>query len=84
MREARLPLPELFLIAATRGMLGIGLGLLMADRIPHARRNAVGAVLATFGAISSIPLALRVFRRQRTLVNDGELRNTGRMPRASA
>ena len=36
MKETRLTLPELTLIAVTRGMLGAGIGLLLADRFPGA------------------------------------------------
>ena len=67
MREARLPLPELFLIAATRGMLGVGIGLLVAERLPRSRRRTVGAALAAIGALTTIPFAIRMMRRQRTL-----------------
>ena len=41
MRETRISLPELGLIAGTRGMLGAGLGLLLADRLPADQRNAI-------------------------------------------
>ena len=36
MRETHITLPELGLVAGTRGMLGAGLGLLLADRLPEA------------------------------------------------
>ena len=72
MREARLPLPELFLIAATRGMLGVGIGLLAADRVPHRHRRVVGTTLAAIGALSTIPLAIRMFRRQRTISTESK------------
>ena len=66
MRETRVALPELALIGATRGMLGIGLGFLVAERVPRRQRMIVGAVLAAIGAISTIPLAIRVLRRRAT------------------
>ncbi|MBV8759875.1 MAG: hypothetical protein JO257_21475 [Deltaproteobacteria bacterium] len=62
MRDRRLSLPELFLIAATRGMLGLGAGLLLAEHLDRDRRKLVGGVLVGIGALSTIPLALRVLR----------------------
>jgi hypothetical protein len=61
MREPRVSLPELILIAATRGMMGVGIGLLLSGRIGRERRTAVGATLLAVGALSTIPLALQVF-----------------------
>jgi len=60
MKETRLSLPELALIAGTRGMLGAGLGLLLADRLPEARRQAVGWTLLAVGLLTTIPLAIQV------------------------
>jgi hypothetical protein len=59
----KLTVPELVAIAGTRGMLGAGIGLLAAGRLSDHRRQIVGRVLVTVGAISTIPLAFRVFRR---------------------
>ena len=55
-------LPTLMLVAATRGMLGAGIGLLLANRLGH-RRVQVGRILLAVGALSTIPLARQVFRR---------------------
>jgi len=54
------------LIAATRGMLGVGLGLLVAGRLPDSRRLIVGRTLLTVGLASTIPLAMRVLRHKRS------------------
>jgi hypothetical protein len=72
MQQRVIALPELALIAATRGMLGVGIGLLVAPRLDQDHRKIVGAVLAAIGAVSTIPLALRVLRRHRV---DGMSRN---------
>ena len=77
MREARLPLPVLFLIAATRGMLGVGIGLLVAERVPRGRRRVVGTALAAIGALTTVPLAFRVFRPHRT--SDTESKSPNRV-----
>jgi hypothetical protein len=55
--------PELVLVAATRGALGIGAGLLLAGKLPAKQRRALGSVLFVVGALSTIPIALRLFRR---------------------
>jgi hypothetical protein len=65
MRETQLTLPEVGLIAATRGVLGAGLAFLLADRIPESQRKTVGWTLFSIGAVSTIPLALTVFGRSR-------------------
>lgn len=60
MREARLTLPQLALIAGTRGALGAGLGLLLAERFARVQRKAVGWTLVLVGALTTIPLAIEV------------------------
>jgi hypothetical protein len=65
MRETRITLPELALIAGTRAALGAGLGLLLADRLAENQRKAVGWTLVTIGALSTIPLAFEVLGRGR-------------------
>ena len=55
-------LPTLMLVAATRGMLGAGIGMLVADRLGD-RRLRIGRTLLAIGALSTIPLLLHVFRR---------------------
>src|SRR5437660_11143048 len=66
MRETRITLPELVLVAGTRGALGAGLGLLLADRLSEDQRRAVGWTLFLFGALTTIPLAFEVLGRSRS------------------
>jgi hypothetical protein len=63
MRETHVSLPELALIAGTRGMLGAGLGLLLGNRLPDGERRAVGWTLLLIGALTTIPLAFEVLGR---------------------
>jgi hypothetical protein len=63
MRETRITIPELALVAGTRAALGAGLGLLLADRLSKDRRKAVGWTLCLIGGLSTIPLALKLFSR---------------------
>ena len=60
MREAHVTLPELAMIAGTRAVLGAGLGLLLADRLPDVQRKAVGWTLLLIGVVITIPLAIEV------------------------
>jgi hypothetical protein len=70
MRETRVTLPELALIAGTRAGLGAGLGLLLADRLTNDQRKAVGWTLVLIGAISTIPLAFEVLGGNRLSVRE--------------
>jgi hypothetical protein len=63
----KVTIPELALIAGTRGMLGAGIGLLAAGRLSDDQRRVVGRVLLAIGAITTIPLAFQVFHRPRPL-----------------
>jgi hypothetical protein len=63
MRETRITLPELGLIAGTRAALGAGLGLLLAERLTDTQRRAVGWTLFIVGALTTVPLAFEVFGR---------------------
>ncbi len=60
MKTIRLTLPELALVAATRGMLGAGVALLLSERLSPDQRKAVGWPLFLVGALSSIPLGIEV------------------------
>jgi len=57
-------IPELALVAGTRGMLGAGIGLLAADKLPDRERRAVGLTLLLVGLVTTIPLALEIFRKR--------------------
>jgi uncharacterized membrane protein YfcA len=73
MRETRVSLPELALVAGTRAALGAGIGLLLADRLPADQRRAVGWTLLAFGAATTIPLALEIFGKPRRTTPAGRL-----------
>ena len=69
MRSVVLDPPMFGFIVATRAALGFGVGLLMADRLPSARRRALGRIFVMIGVLTTIPAA-------RALV--GTLRNRNR------
>ncbi len=60
MKETRLPLPYVGLIAATRIALGAGIGLLVAKKLREEVRRRAGLSLVLVGALSTIPLAAKV------------------------
>jgi hypothetical protein len=60
MRERQITLPTIGLIAGTRVALGLGLGLLLANRLTAEQRKAAGWGLLAVGALTTIPLALEV------------------------
>jgi len=56
-----LSIPDLALIGMTRGMLGAGIGLLLAGRLEETQRRPLGWGLVAIGLLSTVPLALQVF-----------------------
>jgi len=59
-----LTVPEIALIAATRGALGFGAGLLLADKFKQGRRKTLGWSLFLSGLASTIPIAMRIFAKR--------------------
>jgi len=77
MKETRVTLPELALVAGTRAALGAGLGLLLADRLPREQRRAVGWTLLLVGVLSTVPLAFEVLGKFRRAATERIPENTG-------
>lgn len=65
MRNVNLNLPTLMATVATRAAIAFGIGLLVADRIPAARRKQLAAALIGIGAVSTVPLARQVWKGSR-------------------
>jgi len=65
MKETRLTLPELSLIAGTRVALGAGLALLFSDRLNESQRRAAGWALFLAGVASTVPLGKLVLDKRR-------------------
>ena len=61
MKKVEVTLPDLALVVGTRAMLGAGLALLIADKLPKDQRKAIGWTLTLIGAVTTIPLAINVF-----------------------
>jgi len=62
MKEIVLSLPAFGFIVSTRAALGVGIGLLISERLPVERRRAIGAALVAFGAATTIPAVQTVIR----------------------
>jgi hypothetical protein len=58
-----LTVPEIAIIAATRGAIGFGAGLLLADKFRQSKRKTLGWSLFLTGLASTIPIAMHIFRR---------------------
>ena len=67
MLERRVTIAELLLIAGTRVALGIGVGLLLSERLSKEQRKAAGLSLALVGGLSTIPLAFSVLGKPKTM-----------------
>jgi hypothetical protein len=65
MQEAKFSTPDVVMMAVTRGMLGAGIGLLLAGKLKR-RRKAVGRTLVAIGTLASIPLGVRFFNKARS------------------
>jgi hypothetical protein len=64
-----LTVPEIVIIAATRGAIGFGAGLLLADKFRKAKRKTVGWALFLSGLASTIPIAMHIFGKKEASVN---------------
>ena len=63
MRKLVLTVPEVAFIAATRGALGFGAGLLFSEKLNDERRRKIGLGLLAFGIATTIPAARKLFGR---------------------
>jgi hypothetical protein len=61
-KKVELWLPQLFFIAATRGMLGAGVGLLIAGKLSRRKRRRIGTALFAIGVATTVPAAFLVLR----------------------
>ena len=59
-KKVTLAVPELGLIAMTRAMLGIGIGLLLSEALDKRTARGVGIALVAVGVLTTVPLLLRV------------------------
>ena len=62
MLKLNLDMPTFGFIVATRAALGVGIGMLLADRIPADRRRKIGLLLVSIGVATTIPAVLAIQR----------------------
>src|SRR5574341_762990 len=60
LKERQITLPELILIGGTRAAIGLGVGLLLKDKLNKDQRRGAGLALLIMGGLSTIPLAFEV------------------------
>jgi len=65
MKELVLDFPTFAFVVTTRAALGVGIGLLAADRIPADRRRAIGGALVAVGAATTIPAVMTILQSAR-------------------
>ena len=63
MKERKLKLTDIALIASTRGMLGAGIGFLLSGKLNKDQRRAAGWALVMVGALTTIPLVMNLIDR---------------------
>jgi hypothetical protein len=61
MHKVLLTVPDVAFIAATRGALGFGVGLLLAGKFSASHRRKIGIGLRGFGLVTTVPAARRLF-----------------------
>jgi hypothetical protein len=61
MKTYRLTVPEIGVVAATRGIAGAGAGLLLAGFLRPDTRRTLGWSLLAIGALTTIPIAMALF-----------------------
>lgn len=62
MKTLALNLPTFAFVVATRAMLGVGIGLLLSERLPAERRRALGIAFVSIGAATTVPAIAAVLR----------------------
>ena len=70
MRNLNVSIPEIAFVAATRGVGGVGVGLLASTLIKDQHRKKVGLALLAIGILTTIPIAFTArsrYMRYRTI-----------------
>lgn len=62
MSNVVLDLPTFGFVVASRAALGVGIGLLLSERLSAERRRALGLTLVAVGAATTIPAGMAVQR----------------------
>ena len=65
--------PDIGIVAVTRGMIGVGAGLLLANTISREKRRAIGLRLLIGGVLSTIPIAMHLLQNRNEIDEDGSM-----------
>jgi cation transport regulator len=63
MKKLNVSFPEMAFVAGTRGLGGIGIGLLAGNYLKSGERKKLGLALLAIGVLTTIPIALAAHRR---------------------
>jgi hypothetical protein len=61
--ERAFTIPEIMLVVGTRVALGVGVGLLISDRLTKDQRKGAGWALLAVGVLSTIPIVTGVLAK---------------------
>jgi hypothetical protein len=67
MKTYAVTVPEIAIVAATRGVAGAGIGLLVAGFLRPDTRRTLGWTLLTIGALTTIPIGMALFGKRYAL-----------------
>ena len=70
MKPVTLSIPELAFVAATRGIGGAGIALLLADALSASQRKRLGLALLAVGILTTVPIAREVLVRRQRAIDD--------------
>jgi hypothetical protein len=65
MQERGLTIPEIMLIGGTRVALGVGVGLLVAEKLSDDKRKGAGWALLAVGALTTVPIVINILKKPR-------------------
>jgi hypothetical protein len=63
MRERGLTIPEIMFIGGTRVALGVGVGLLLAEKFNKDERKGAGWALLAVGALTTVPIVMNILAK---------------------
>jgi hypothetical protein len=60
-------IPLVAAVAGTRALLGVGVGLLLSEKLKGKQRRQLAYILLSLGVVTTVPIAMRVLRGRRRL-----------------
>jgi hypothetical protein len=63
MKQRAMTIPEIILIAGTRAAFGLGVGLLIAEKLNRDTRKGAAFALLAVGALSTIPIVAGILTK---------------------